>query len=135
MDGLALPEGCQGVGDAGRRYPIRRLQSLALTTLALGFVRVTLGSCSGFSELEELCLVFCSCSARDVSDAVEKLGKLKTLKIFGVDLAVAGAGADRAGDGALEIVSESLSPLELMGSKASVLTLRHAQSLGWSRPR
>ena len=61
---------------------------------------------------------------------MEKLGKLKTLKIFGVDLAVAGAGADRAGDGALEIVSESLSPLELMGSKASVLTLRHAQSLG-----
>jgi hypothetical protein len=44
--------------------------------------------------LEELFLVCCSSSVRDVSLAVEKLEKLKTRKIFGVDLAVVGDGFD-----------------------------------------
>ena len=62
-----------------------------------------------------------------MSDVVEKLGKLTSLKNFGVDLGAAGAGASpSAGGGGLEIVSGSLSCLELMGCKASSLTVRRA---------
>ena len=77
----------------------------------------------GFSELEAFFLVCCSCSARHVSLAMEKLENLKTLRIFGVDLAVMGVGTG-AGDGAMEIASSSLSSLELMESKASTLAIR-----------
>ena len=84
----------------------------------------------GFSELEAFFLVCCSCSARHVSLAMEKLENLKTLRIFGVDLAVMGVGTG-AGDGAMEIASSSLSSLELMESKASALILR--QEGDWHR--
>lgn len=47
-------------------------------------------------------MVYCRCLARDVSLAPEKLERLKTLGVFGMDLAVAGAGTGRVNDGALK---------------------------------
>jgi hypothetical protein len=109
-------------------FPLTRLRSPALSTLSLGFVTVRFGTCFGFSELKKIFLVCCQCSARDLSESVEKLEKLTSLLICGTDLGDGGAGAG-AREGNLEIVSESLTRLELIECKACALTIRHAPSV------